>query len=96
MCRLKAALVRPVAMLDFSVKRARRTLDDHGFRKAWIMPNLISDSRLYEGYRTAMDASPASGDRRRFQLDPEQRRRHTRPLSGSSMRGRTRFFWGQR
>jgi porphobilinogen synthase len=37
-----------------------------------IMPHLIFDSRLYDAYRATMDAAPASGERRIFQLDPAQ------------------------
>ncbi|MGI5487828.1 hypothetical protein [Microtetraspora malaysiensis] len=35
-----------------------------------IMPHLIFDSRLYDGYRQTMDAVPASGDQRPLQIDP--------------------------
>lgn len=34
------------------------------------MPHLIFDSRLYDAYRQTMDAAPASGERRVFQIDP--------------------------
>ncbi|MGH3898271.1 MAG: hypothetical protein ACRDTA_08450 [Pseudonocardiaceae bacterium] len=34
------------------------------------MPHLIFDSRLYDAYRQTMDATPSSGERRVFQIDP--------------------------
>lgn len=36
------------------------------------MPHPIFDSRLYDAYRQTMDATPASGERRVFQMDPAQ------------------------
>ncbi len=59
-------------MISGSVRCVRQALEDTGHPEVQIMPHLIFDSRLYDAYRQTMDASPASGDRRVFQIDPAQ------------------------
>lgn len=70
-----ADITGPAAMIPGSVRAVRRALDGTGHAGTGIMPHLIFDSRLYDGYRKAMDAVPASGDTRPFQVSP------TRPAS---------------
>jgi len=65
-----ADVVGPAAMINGSVSCVRRALDETGHSKVQIMPHLIFDSRLYDAYRQTMDAAPASGERRVFQIDP--------------------------
>lgn len=65
-----ADVVGPAAMLAGSVARVRQALDATGHHEVAVMPHLIFDSRLYDGYRQTMDAVPTSGDRRPFQIDP--------------------------
>ncbi|WP_433357468.1 hypothetical protein ACQP25_30870 [Microtetraspora malaysiensis] len=65
-----ADIIGPAAMLAGSIARIRQALDETGHHNVAVMPHLIFDSRLYEGYRKTMDAVPASGDRRPFQIDP--------------------------
>lgn len=65
-----ADVVGPAAMIDGSVSRVRQALDDTNHADVQIMPHLIFDSRLYDAYRQTMDATPASGERRVFQIDP--------------------------
>ncbi|GGZ33229.1 delta-aminolevulinic acid dehydratase [Streptomyces inusitatus] len=66
-----ADIVGPASMIPGSVKLVRDALDAAGHQGVLLMPHLIFDSGLYEGYRTTMEASPASGTRS-FQLDPRQ------------------------
>jgi porphobilinogen synthase len=68
--RAGADIVGPAAMLPGSVRAVRTALDQSGYPQVSIMPHLIFDSRLYEGYRLTMDAAPASGTRRMFQIAP--------------------------
>lgn len=65
-----ADVVGPAAMISGSVRRVRQNLEDSGQPEVQIMPHLIFDSRLYDAYRQTMDATPASGERRVFQIDP--------------------------
>jgi porphobilinogen synthase len=67
-----ADIVGPAAMLPGSVRAVRRALDESRHSGAGIMPHLIFDSRLYDGYRKVMGAVPASGDARPFQARPGQ------------------------
>jgi porphobilinogen synthase len=67
-----ADIVGPAAMIPGSVRAVRRALDASGHPGTGIMPHLIFDSRLYDGYRTVMGAVPASGDARPFQARPGQ------------------------
>jgi porphobilinogen synthase len=65
-----ADVVGPAAMISGSVSRVRQALDDTSHPDVQIMPHLIFDSRLYDAYRETMDATPVSGERRVFQIDP--------------------------
>jgi len=65
-----ADVVGPAAMINGSVSWVRRALDETGHSEVQIMPHLIFDLRLYNAYRQTMDAAPASGERRVFQIDP--------------------------
>lgn len=75
-----ADIVGPAAMLPGSVRGVRQALDGDGRSDVRIMPHLIFDSKLYDGYRRTMDAVPASGEHRAFQVDP---RRPTRAVQTS-------------
>ncbi|MFF7635621.1 hypothetical protein ACFZB9_21070 [Kitasatospora sp. NPDC008050] len=67
-----ADIVGPAAMMAGITGAVRAALDAAGHTDVAIMPHLIFDSALYEGYRTTMDATPASGAHRPFQLSPRQ------------------------
>jgi porphobilinogen synthase len=54
-------------MIPGSVAACRSALDSAGFDRVRIMPHLIVDSRLYDGYRTAMGIQPRQKPRP-FQL----------------------------
>ncbi|MFE7542967.1 hypothetical protein [Streptomyces platensis] len=64
-----ADIVGPAAMIPGSVRRVRHELDATGHRSVGIMPHLIFESSLYEGYRATMGATPRSGTRA-FQISP--------------------------
>jgi porphobilinogen synthase len=69
-----ADIVGPAAMIPGAVRAARAALDETGHAATGIMPHLILDSRLYDLYRAAMGAAPASGDVRAFQGNPARPR----------------------
>ncbi|MGG2462802.1 hypothetical protein ACO0M4_23790 [Streptomyces sp. RGM 3693] len=66
-----ADIVGPAAMIPGSVRAVRGALDAAGHRDVSIMPHLIFESSLYEGYRATMEAIPRSGARA-FQINPRQ------------------------
>ncbi|MFD0270878.1 hypothetical protein ACFVGY_30585 [Streptomyces sp. NPDC127106] len=66
-----ADIVGPAAMIPGSIRAVRAALNAAGHQDVAIMPHLIYDSALYEGYRATMGATPRSG-RRVFQLDPSR------------------------
>lgn len=66
-----ADIVGPAAMIPGSVRAVREALDAGGNRDVAIMPHLIFESSLYEGYRATMSAVPRSGTRA-FQISPRQ------------------------
>lgn len=66
-----ADIVGPAAMIPGSVQAVREALDDAGHRDVAIMPHLIFESGLYQGYRATMGATPQSG-MRAFQINPQR------------------------
>ncbi|MER5971828.1 hypothetical protein ABT112_19200 [Streptomyces sp. NPDC002055] len=66
-----ADIVGPAAMLPGSVRAVREALDAAGHTDVAIMPHLIFESSLYEGYRSTMAAAPRSGARA-FQISPRR------------------------
>ncbi|MFG2209976.1 hypothetical protein ACIQK6_24030 [Streptomyces sp. NPDC091682] len=64
-----ADIVGPAAMIPGSVRAVREALDAAGHNRVGIMPHLIFESSLYEGYRVSMGATPRSGARA-FQINP--------------------------
>ncbi|MFQ6147072.1 hypothetical protein ACLMNJ_29085 [Streptomyces seoulensis] len=62
-------IVGPAAMIPGSVRAVRAALDAAGHQAVGIMPHLIFESSLYEGYRSSMGAVPRSGARA-FQIAP--------------------------
>lgn len=77
-----ADIVGPAAMIPGSVRAVRQALDAAGHRDVSIMPHLIFESCLYEGYRATMEAAPRSGARA-FQISlrqPEQAVRAAREM----------------
>ncbi|QLE71137.1 hypothetical protein FGW37_05530 [Streptomyces rectiverticillatus] len=66
-----ADIVGPAAMIPGTTRAVRSALDESGHSDVSIMPHLIFDSTLYEGYRVTMRATPASGTRA-FQIAPRR------------------------
>lgn len=66
-----ADIVGPASMIPGTIRAVRSALDESGYSDVAIMPHLIFDSSLYEGYRDTMRAAPASGTRA-FQIAPRQ------------------------
>jgi delta-aminolevulinic acid dehydratase/porphobilinogen synthase len=91
-----ADVVGPAAMISGSVSRVRQALDETNHPDVQIMPHLIFDSRLYDAYRQTMDATPASGERRVFQIDPARLETAERASLDSWMKARICCFWNLR
>ncbi|WP_116210131.1 porphobilinogen synthase [Streptomyces olivoreticuli] len=66
-----ADIVGPASMIPGTIRAVRAALDESGHLDVSIMPHLIFDSSLYEGYRATMGAAPAS-ETRAFQIAPRQ------------------------
>ncbi|MEU2431064.1 hypothetical protein ABZ611_16400 [Streptomyces sp. NPDC007861] len=66
-----ADIVGPAAMIPGAVRAIREALDVAGHNRVGIMPHLIFESSLYEGYRVSMGATPRSGARA-FQINPSR------------------------
>ncbi|WP_433854778.1 hypothetical protein [Streptomyces kronopolitis] len=67
-----ADIVGPAAMVPGAVRAVRGALDEAGHKAVvGIMPHLIFESSLYEGYRASMGAAPRSGARV-LQINPVQ------------------------
>ena len=91
-----ADVVGPAAMIGGSVSCVREALDDTYHPDVQIMPHLIFDSRLYEPYRRTMNATPASGERRLFQIDPARLQTAERAGWDSWTKVRICCFWNRR
>ncbi|MFE0771928.1 hypothetical protein [Streptomyces sp. NPDC058861] len=66
-----ADIVGPAAMIPGSIRQIRKMLDAGGYKNVGVMPHLIFESSLYEGYRASMGAVPRSGTRA-FQISPDR------------------------
>jgi porphobilinogen synthase len=66
-----ADILGPAAMVDGLTGHVRAVLDEAGHRDIALMPHLIMTSRMYDGYRAAMNAAP-KGNRAAFQVHPSR------------------------
>ncbi|MGI5122795.1 hypothetical protein ACQEU5_25090 [Marinactinospora thermotolerans] len=66
-----ADILGPAAMVDGLTGHVRAVLDEVGHRDVALMPHLIMTSRMYDGYRAAMNAAPR-GNRAAFQVHPSR------------------------
>ena len=66
-----ADILGPAAMVDGLTGHVRGVLDNAGHRDVALMPHLIMTSRMYDGYRAAMNAAP-KGNRSAFQVHPSR------------------------
>jgi porphobilinogen synthase len=67
-----ADIVGPAAMIAGCVPAVREALDSSGRDTTAIMPHMIFSSRLYDGYRNAMGATPVGGSQRPTQISPDR------------------------
>ena len=66
-----ADIVAPSDMMDGRVAAIRATLDASGFDQVAIMSYAVKYASAYYGpFRDAADSTPASGDRKSYQMDP--------------------------
>jgi porphobilinogen synthase len=66
-----ADIVAPSDMMDGRVAAIRTTLDRAGFDQIAIMSYAVKYASAYYGpFRDAADSTPASGDRKSYQMDP--------------------------
>jgi porphobilinogen synthase len=66
-----ADIVAPSDMMDGRVAAIRATLDAAGLDRVAIMSYAVKYASAYYGpFRDAADSTPASGDRRSYQMDP--------------------------
>jgi porphobilinogen synthase len=69
--RAGADLVAPSDMMDGRVAAIRARLDAEGFGGVGILSYAVKYASAYYGpFRDAADSSPASGDRKSYQMDP--------------------------
>ena len=72
--RAGASVVAPSAMMDGQVAAIRSALDGAGFRDTAILGYSAKyASAFYGPFRTAADSAPQFGDRRAYQMAPENR-----------------------
>jgi porphobilinogen synthase len=70
-----ADIVAPSDMMDGRVAAIRAQLDDNGFGDIAIMSYAVKYASAYYGpFRDAADSTPASGDRKSYQMDPRNLR----------------------
>ncbi len=68
--RSGADIVAPSAMMDGQVAAIRQALDADGFHRTAILAYAVKfASSLYGPFRDAAESSPASGDRKSYQMD---------------------------
>ena len=68
--RSGADIVAPSAMMDGQVAAIRQALDADGFHRTAILAYTVKfASSLYGPFRDAAESSPASGDRKSYQMD---------------------------
>jgi porphobilinogen synthase len=66
-----ADVIAPSDMMDGRVGRLRAAMDEHGLSETPIMAYSAKfASAFYGPFREAADSTPASGDRRGYQMDP--------------------------
>jgi porphobilinogen synthase len=80
--RAGADLVAPSGMMDGFVGFLRESLDEDGFEKVGLLAYSAKFASGYYGpFRTAVDSTPAFGDRTGYQMDPANVREAMRELA---------------
>lgn len=69
-----ADMVAPSGMMDGTIQRVRKELDEHGYYDLPIMAYSVKySSSFYGPFRDAADSAPSFGDRKTYQMDPANR-----------------------
>ncbi len=80
--RAGADLVAPSGMMDGAVGFIRESLDEEGFEQVGILAYAAKyASAFYGPFRTAVDSTPAFGDRQGYQMDPANVREAIREVA---------------
>jgi porphobilinogen synthase len=80
--RAGADLIAPSGMMDGFVGFLRESLDEDGFESAAILSYAAKyASAFYGPFRTAVDSTPAFGDRQGYQMDPANIREAIREVA---------------
>jgi porphobilinogen synthase len=80
--RAGADLVAPSGMMDGFVGFLRESLDEDGFEKVGLLAYSAKFASGYYGpFRTAVDSTPAFGDRAGYQMDPANVREAMREIA---------------
>jgi len=76
-----ADIVAPSDMMDGRVEALRDALDEAGFQKVSIMSYTAKYASAYYGpFRGALDSAPKAGDKKTYQMEPENSREALREL----------------
>lgn len=76
-----ADIVAPSDMMDGRVDAIRDALDDAGYSNVSIMSYTVKYASAYYGpFRGALDSAPKAGDKKTYQMEPENRREALREL----------------
>jgi porphobilinogen synthase len=80
--RAGADLIAPSGMMDGAVGFIRESLDEEGFEQVAILAYAAKYASAYYGpFRTAVDSTPAFGDRHGYQMDPANIREAIREVA---------------
>jgi len=80
--RAGADIVAPSGMMDGAVGFIRESLDEDGFEDTAILAYAAKFASAYYGpFRTAVDSTPAFGDRGGYQMDPANVREAIREVA---------------
>jgi porphobilinogen synthase len=80
--RAGADIIAPSGMMDGAVGFIRESLDEDGFEDTAIMAYAAKFASAYYGpFRTAVDSTPAFGDRGGYQMDPANVREAIREVA---------------
>ena len=90
LCHAKAGadIVAPSDMMDGRVEAIRDTLDTGGYESVSIMSYTAKYASAYYGpFRGALDSAPKAGDKKTYQMEPENRREALRELELDEVEG---------
>jgi porphobilinogen synthase len=80
--RAGADVVAPSGMMDGAIGFTRESLDEEGFEQVALLSYAAKYASAYYGpFRTAVDSTPAFGDRHGYQMDPANVREAIREVA---------------